>query len=77
MKTDKDPNQAKLDEKGQGTEENQDSSLEWLLDMHHEEQEETLFQVSNSEYHDEGLSAFLDPHMLDRDLLLSLAAMLV
>ena len=58
MKTDKDLSKAKLDESGDALDENQEKSLEWLLENDHADPEETLFKVSNSDYHDEGLSAF-------------------
>lgn len=58
MKTDKDLSKAKLDESGDALDENQEKSLEWLLENEHSDPEETLFKVSNSDYHDEELSAF-------------------
>lgn len=58
MKTDKDLSKADLDENGDALEENQEKSLEWLLENDHSDPEETLFKVSNSDYHDEELSAF-------------------
>lgn len=58
MKTDKDLSKAKLDESGDALDESQEKSLEWLLENDHADPEETLFKVSNSDYHDEGLSAF-------------------
>ena len=58
MQSDKDLGKLELDESEDSAEENQEKSLQWLLDMDHSDPEETLFQVSKNEYRDEGLTAY-------------------
>jgi chemotaxis protein histidine kinase CheA len=56
--TDKDLIKAGLEESVDAEQENQDESLNWLLDMDLSEPEEKLFTVTGNEYKEEGLSAF-------------------
>ena len=58
MQTDKDLSKAGLEEPVDTEQENQDDSLNWLLDMDLSEPEEKLFTVTGNEYKEEGLSAF-------------------
>ena len=58
MQTDKDLSKAGLEEPVDAEQENQDESLNWLLDMDLSEPEEKLFTVTGNEYREEGLSAF-------------------
>ncbi len=58
VQTDKDLSKAGLEESVDAEQENQDDSLNWLLDMDLSEPEEKLFTVTGNEYKEEGLSAF-------------------
>ncbi len=58
MRTDDDLGNVKRDGTGDADEDNQEKSLQWLLEMDLSEPEESLFTVAGDEYHDEGLTAY-------------------
>jgi chemotaxis protein histidine kinase CheA len=58
VRTDDDLGSVKRDVTGDADEDNQERSLQWLLEMDLSEPEEILFTVAGDDYHDEGLTAY-------------------